>query len=245
MSTNSTEQTNQGDPAGQSGQQAPARPDGVSEEEWNALGDPGKQAILRERQARQQAESALAAARARPAPPQQTSSPGGQTTQSAATQQSTQQTSGNGEAGQQQNPQTPGTGPDFAAMIQQAVTAAVAPLQQRLDARESQDAAQRVRDAVTAAAGDRFHNPADAFIGIDVASIVDENGRPNDVKIAESLNKLLEAKPYLAKPTDTRRFAPPGAGSTPGGSSAPIQDQVKDTLARMQQATGLTFTSGN
>lgn len=244
MSTNSTEQTNQGDPAGQPGQQAPARPDGVSEEEWNALGDPGKQAILRERQARQQAESALAAARARPAPPQQTSSPGGQTTQSTAT----QQTSGNSEAsqaGQQQNPQTPGTGPDFAAMIQQAVTAAVAPLQQRLDARESQDAAQRVRDAVTAAAGDRFHNPADAFIGIDVASIVDENGQPNDVKIAESLNKLLEAKPYLAKPTDTRRFAPPGAGSTPGGSSAPIQDQVKDTLARMQQATGLTFTSGN
>ena len=54
------------------GNEAPERPDGVSEEEWGALGDPGKQALVRERQARVKAESDLAAARKpKPAPPKQ------------------------------------------------------------------------------------------------------------------------------------------------------------------------------
>lgn len=42
---------------------ATERPSGVSEEEWDALGDPGKRALNRERAAREQAERDLVAAR--------------------------------------------------------------------------------------------------------------------------------------------------------------------------------------
>ena len=42
---------------------ATERPSGVSEEEWDALGDPGKRALSRERAAREQAERDLVSAR--------------------------------------------------------------------------------------------------------------------------------------------------------------------------------------
>ena len=42
---------------------ASERPSGVSEEEWDALGDPGKRALNRERAAREQAERDLVSAR--------------------------------------------------------------------------------------------------------------------------------------------------------------------------------------
>lgn len=42
---------------------APARPDGVSDTEWNALGDPGKAALIREREAAARAAADLAALR--------------------------------------------------------------------------------------------------------------------------------------------------------------------------------------
>jgi hypothetical protein len=50
---------------------APEKPDGVTDAEWAALGDPGKNAIVRERQRAAAAEQALAAERARntPRPP--------------------------------------------------------------------------------------------------------------------------------------------------------------------------------
>ena len=51
------------------------RPEGVTEEEWEALGDPGKKAIAREREARVQAERERDAARARPAPPKKNTAP--------------------------------------------------------------------------------------------------------------------------------------------------------------------------
>lgn len=51
-------------PAGPEGQ-ANVRPDGVSDAEWAALGDPGKAAIVRERHAAAEAQQRLAAAEAR------------------------------------------------------------------------------------------------------------------------------------------------------------------------------------
>lgn len=207
-----------------------ARPEGVSEAEWAALGDPGKQALLRERQRATEAEHALAAARARPTPP-------------PARQPAAPQPPAAPAQPQQQDPTTttaqPGPQPDMATVIQQAVTAAVAPLQQRLDERDTQDAANAIRTAVVTAAGERFHDPNDAFQGIDLTAITDGQGRADQAKITEQLDKLLEAKPYLAKQVDGRRFAPPGAGPTPGGSTPPIDDRVKDVLGQMQKSTGL------
>lgn len=209
----------------------PARPEGISETEWNALGDPGKQAIVRERAARADLETQLAAARARPTPP-----PGVPVapTQPAAVAPAV--------PAAPPAPAAPGAPPDFAAIVQQAVTAAVTPLQQRLDARDVHDAAERVRTAVTTAAGDRFHNANDAFTNIDLNSILDGNGQPDQAKITAALDTVLTQKPYLAKPTDPRRFAAPGVGPTPGPGTAPIEDRVKDVLGEMQRTTGLSFS---
>lgn len=44
---------------------APTRPEGVAEAEWNALGDPGKAALVRERTAKTEADKALAEALAK------------------------------------------------------------------------------------------------------------------------------------------------------------------------------------
>lgn len=216
---------------------APARPDGISEEEWNALGDPGKQAIVRERTARADAERQLAAARARPTPP-----PGTPVTPAPAA-----PATAPAQASPPPPATPPGAQPDLAALISHAVTAAVAPLQQRIEGYETQTAAQRVHDAITSAAGDRFHDPADAFKNLDLTGVVDANGQPDGGKVTAALDKLLTDKPYLAKPTDGRRFASPGLGSgatpgaTPGGATPPIGDQVKDVLAQMQKTTGINL----
>ena len=56
------------------GSDSPAaeKPEGVSDAEWDALGDPGKQALVRERQARADLEAQLAEARKpKPSPPAQ------------------------------------------------------------------------------------------------------------------------------------------------------------------------------
>ena len=60
----------------------PERPDDVPEQDWEALGDPGKQALVRERGVSADLRRQLAAAKARPTPPpgppgpQQRKSPG-------------------------------------------------------------------------------------------------------------------------------------------------------------------------
>jgi hypothetical protein len=102
---------------------APEKPDGVTDAEWAALGDPGKSALVRERQRAQAAETALAAARAgqpqppKPAPPKPADPP----------------------------PKGPDGQPDIAAMIQQAVQAAVNPLLERDATREAVEAAEKVQ----------------------------------------------------------------------------------------------------
>lgn len=211
----------------------PEKPEGVSDEEWNALGDPGKTAIVREREARATAERELAAARAaaaaRPAPPagQQT------TTQTQAGQQQTATTTG--ETGKGKDGEM-----DIAAIVQEAVTAAVTPLKQEIDGWKAGQAAEKITTAVTTAAASTFHDPTDVLAQIDLTALTDGQGGPDQAKIAKALEDLAAAKPHLVKPFDTSRRPAPG---TPIGSTGPaavsIDDQVKARLAKMQQTTGI------
>lgn len=199
---------------------APEKPDGVTDAEWAALGDPGKNAIVRERQRAAAAEQALAAERARNAPrPPQPPKPN--------------------------DPPKPGPDgqPDMAAIIQQAVQAAVSPLLERDAQREAAEAAARIQTAVMTAAGARFHDPTDALAQVDLSGLTDGNGGPDQQKIETALGDLLTRKPHLGKVVDTRRQAPPGTpiGGGPTDPSIPLDDRVKATLARMQSSAGVKF----
>lgn len=192
-------------------------PEGVSAEEWDALGDPGKRAIIRERTAREKAERDLAASRARPAPPKT----GVPTPTPPAP----------------KPEDKPGDQPDIAAIVQQAVAAAIKPFEEREQARQGEEAAEAIRVAVVEAAKDYLHDPTDAPLNVDLAKVVDADGNADPAKITEALDALGKSKPHLVK--DGRRFAPPGAGPTPGGVAAPIEDRVKSSLERMQTASGV------
>lgn len=206
-------------PAPQPPANGPQRPDGVSEAEWTALGDPGKNAIVRERARAVKAEQDLAAARSAPPkapapPPDPPKTP------------------------------TPNDGqPDLAQMIQDAVSAAVAPFQQRDQEREANEAASAIRTAVLTAATDLFHDTEDA-LSIDLPSLTDGNGRPDDTKIQDALKNLLTRKPHLGKPADLRRRTPVGAPvGASGGASPSLDDRTKAALERMQQSSGVKFSS--
>ena len=198
---------------------APERPEGVSDAEWAALGDPGKAAIVRERAARTAAEQALAATRA----PKPTAPP-------AAPPKVTEV------------PKGPDGQPDIAALIQAAVTQAVAPFVERDAQREAEQAAGRLRDTVATAASARLHDPSDALAHIDLTTLTDGNGQPDPAKVTAALDDLVARKPHLAKVVDDRRHAPPGSPlGGGGGTQAPLDDRVKATLARMQASSGVKF----
>lgn len=200
--------------------QGPQRPDGVSETEWTALGDPGKTALVRERERAHAAERALAAARQAPKPavkdePKPDPKPDPQ-------QQSQQQT--------QQ--------PDLAKLIADGITAAMKPLLDRDQQREAATAAERIRDRVEELAKERFHDASDALAQVDLTTVTDGSGKADDAKVTTALEDLLKRKPHLGKPVDDRRRAAGGSGGG-GPSAAPLDDRVKDTLAQMQAAAGL------
>lgn len=206
------------------------RPDGVSDAEWAALGDPGKAAIVRERAARSQAEQALAIARAAvpgaandPAAPWERTTT---TTRPAAT-----------PAPPKHAAEKTDESPDIAALIQEAVTAALAPMQAATAQRDAEQAAAVIADAVTTAAADRFHDPADALAGITLSTLTDGTGKADPAKVTAAITDLLTRKPHLGKPVDPRRQAVPGglvgAGTTVG--PAALEDRVKKQLDLMNQ----------
>jgi hypothetical protein len=198
--------------------QQPDRPDGISDAEWAALGDPGKAALVRERQRAAAAEQALAAERAKKPTPPKPNDPPKPT----------------------DPPKGPDGQPDIAAIVQQAVAAATAPLLEAQAQREADAAAAVIRDAVTTAASTRFYDPTDALAQIDLTTLTDGNGRPDQQKVTTALDDLLTRKPHLGKVVDTRRQAPLGTPiGAGGGPSAPLEDRVKATLAQMQSTVGV------
>lgn len=198
----------------------PERPEDVSEEEWEALGDPGKQAIVRVRVERDQARSEkaeaerkLKAPHARPTPPK--TEPPKPPKPPAST--------------------TTGDQPDLAALIKDAVDAAVKPFAEAEQRRADEAAASKVRTAVLDAAKAKMQDATDA-LQIDLASVLDDNGAADPSKVAKAIDDLLAAKPHLAK-SDTR-YAPPGiGGGAPAGGDT--KDRVAGILSQMQRSTGV------
>lgn len=202
----------------------PERPEGVSEEEWNALGDPGKVALQRERQARAEAEQKLAdATKPKPTPPAQ---------------------AGRKPADQQGDGPNSGDQQDIAALIAQAVQAAVAPFQQEQQQWRAEQAATRIREHVTAAAQGRFHDASDVLAQVDVSDLTDGNGAPDPAKITAALDDLAQRKPHLVRPQYAPRTPAPGAPFGGGQSQQQtLDDRVKESLARMQQSSGVHVTA--
>lgn len=214
-----------GDGGGQGGDQPPERPSDIAEAEWNALGDPGKRAIVRERQRAEAAERALAASRARPAPPKPKDK-------------DEPDDKGKG-TGVDQDKSKAGE-IDVEAIVKQAVEAAIKPFAEREQQRDVQDAAKKVQDAVIEAAKTRLHDATDALTGIDLAGVVNEQGQADPTKITTALDDLIKRKPHLAKTTD--RIAPPGIGG--GGPAGTTEaDKVKAALAEMQRANNVRVPS--
>ncbi len=207
---------------GQGGEADPQRPDGVSEDEWSALGDPGKRAIVRERERATRAEqeaAALRASRPKPTPPKPAPA-------------------------SQQEPQQHGE-PDIAAIVQQAVAAAIAPFQQRDEERRAEDSARAIAKAVSDAAATRLHDPSDALGNLDLTGLTDGAGSPDAAKITAALDDLVKRKPHLAKVTDGR--VRPAPGSMIGGAPSPVaseDERVKAALAKMQASAGIKLAGG-
>lgn len=201
--------------------QAVERPEGVTDEVWNALGDPGRSALASEREARQAAERALAAARARPAPPKNPATPAAPASPPAP----------------QVDPAAGGA--DIAKIVQDAVLAAMKPLQDAETERQGQAAAERIADTVLVAAKTRLVDPTDALSQIDLTSITDGAGGADPTKIATALDDLIKRKPHLGLGP---REGQPGVGAT-AAPAASVDDQVKTILARMQGAAGIRIPS--
>lgn len=213
-----------GDGGGQGGDQPPERPSDIDEADWNALGDPGKRAIVRERARAEAAERALAASRARPTPPKPADKPKPDDKKADPPKSKDGDTT------------------DFAAIIEQAVQAAVKPFVEREQQRDAESAANKVRDAVIEAAKPRLHDATDALTGIDLAGVVNDQGQADPEKVKTALDDLIKRKPHLAKTTE--RIAPPGIG---GGGPADTTDaeKVKAVLADMQRGTGVRLPAAS
>lgn len=194
------------------------RPADIAEDEWATLGDPGKRAIVRERQRAEAAERALAASRQRPTPPK---------TQPPKLDDKTDPP----------KPPAKTDDIDIEAIVTRAVEAAVKPFAEREQQRDAEAAAGKVRDTVLDAAKPLLHDATDALAGIDLASIVDEQGKADAGKLKTALEGLIKRKPHLAKPTTNPRTAPPGIGGG-GPVAATDAEKVKAVLADMQRATG-------
>lgn len=211
---------------GQQQPQAPQRPEGVSEEEWNALGDPGRTAIVRERARATAAERALAASRQQPQQPAPAQQEQGKEPQQA------QPEAGKPAGGSQEI--------DIEAIVTRAVTAAVKPFQDAETQRQADTAAATIADAVLKAAETKFVDPSDALAGINLTGVTDGNGAPDATKIATELESLLQRKPHLGKTPDGRRYA---VQNGPAGAqpvvTAPLDQRVQSSLARMQASAGI------
>lgn len=196
---------------------APTRPEGVEETEWNALGDPGRKALVRERERADAAERALAASRARPAAPPKPEAPAAPAAPA--------------------KPEAPKSGElDIAAIVQQAVDAAVKPFREAEEQRTTQQAAEKIRTSVLDAAKTRLHDATDALANVDLTTVVNDQGQADPARIKTALDDLVSRKPHLAKSGE--RIAPPGiGGGAPAGATD--ADKVKAVLADMQRATGV------
>jgi hypothetical protein len=107
--------------------------------------------------------------------------------------------------------------PDVAAITRDAVKAANARI---------------LRSEVKAAAAGKFADPTDAFLYLDLSAFeVDESGEIDSDEIADAIQEVLIAKPYLAAAT-AKRFQGTGDGGAARNASGPTQ-LTRDDLKGM------------
>ena len=196
------------------GQAGASRPEGITDEEWAALGDPGKRAIERERRANREAQRVLEQTRRELA---------------EARKPATQQHSDDKGKGSENNPDK-AEQPDVAAIVEQAVAAALRPFQEQ----QAATAAQRVQDRAQSLAAALLHNAADAVSFLELSKMVTATGDPDEQAIRDGLAQLVEDRPYLAKPTDGRRAAPGSGQGAGAGGGQTIQQRVQAQLDLMK-----------
>jgi len=89
-----------------------------------------------------------------------------------------------------------------------------------------------LRSEVKAAAAGKFADPSDAFLYLDLSAFeVDENGEIDSEEIADAIQEVLVAKPYLAAAT-VKRFQGTGDGGAARNASGPAQ-LTRDDLKGM------------
>jgi hypothetical protein len=187
--------------------------EGVSAEEWQALGDPGKAALRRERQARDDLQRQLAEAR-KPAPqPVPVPAPAPAPAPAPPAPQPQPQPTPSGS-------DTPVFSDLIAQAVSQAVQQAVAPLQQRF----AQDDQARAQQAFDAALGERagqvLADVRDAAL-LDRSALVDANGQPDAARINAVLQQLVTDRPHLARRTSVGQPLAAPSGALPALASAP------------------------
>jgi hypothetical protein len=89
-------------------------------------------------------------------------------------------------------------------------------------------AAVRLELEVLRAASGRFADPADALRLLDPTHLLDAAGQVDTARLAQALDQLLEAKPYLAAGTSTPRV--------PGGPRGRAPDPAADMNALIRRA---------
>ena len=92
----------------------------------------------------------------------------------------------------------------------------------------------RLSDRIAVAASGRFANPGVAGRLLDPDDLVDDEGHPDEGKIGEALDALLEREPYLAADGAQRRPpADPDSGPRSGGGTGDLNSRARERARRM------------
>lgn len=213
----------------------PERPADVTQEEWDALGDPGRRAIDRVKRAEREAvrqREAAAAAQAE-----------------AEKQRDAARTEAEALRKNPPKQDPPKDPPDVAAQIQQAVAAALENVTKTYNEQLDQLRAERTAEQLTAQAQriatDVMVDPSLVGTFVDLRTVLSPQGQLDEQALRDNLAAVLEQRPYLKKPD-----APPGGGAPggnpfgghPGGARPPSDKATFD--ARVSEQLALARQSG-
>lgn len=208
----------------------PERPSDVTQEEWDALGDPGRRALDRVRRAQRDADRARDAAVA---------------AQTAAVRERDQART---ELEKARKDAKPDDAPkDVAEQIKDAVAAAVQQVTQqfteKIDTLTAAQAAERLQTRAQKIAGDVLIVPDLVGSLVDLSTMTDGQGALDEQALRDALATLIETRPELkraAAPADPLGGHPGGARRTPDKATFDARVAEHLTIAR---ASGLAVRS--
>lgn len=201
------------------------RPEGVSEDAWNDLGEPGKSALRKERKRATDAEKEKISLERQV-----------KTLQSELVKKKAEEGKGgkpdssgqnDGDGAQEKNGAL--NMEDVEKLISAAVNKATQPL---IEAAKNKELDEAIVGAASA-----FYNPKDALLLVDKKEIVDENGNVDEKMLKYVLENVAKQRPYLLKPE--RQSGSMFLGGKPPASS--VKERSEAALQRMQQATGINL----